>query len=131
MSQENNFNVGDLVSAIVNEFNEVSVNDMEFSHVDLTSIDGKKALFVPNVFPGGITVIDNNGYVVMADQMERVTNGVVDGVYVFLEDFFVNDMLPGTWKIRYNRGKTGSDSPSGSVSDATSDELMLYLLIFG
>lgn len=130
MSQES-FNVGDLVSAIVNEFNEVQLDDMEFSDVDLSSIDDKKALFVPDVFPGGITVVDNNGYVVMADQMESITNGVVDGVYVFLEDFLVNGALPGTWRIRYNRGKTGSDSPSGSVSDATSDELMLYSLIFG
>jgi len=131
MSQENNFNVGDLVSAIVNEFNEVPVDDKLFANDDLYYVDGKKALFVPDVFPGGITVIDNNGYVVMADQMESMVDGVVDGVYVFLEDFFVNDMLPGTWRIRYNRGKTGSDSPSGSVSDATSDELMLYSLIFG
>ena len=109
-----------------------SMNDLEFNNEDLVSVDGKKVYCVDDVFPGGITVIDGNGEVVMADQIERVgLGGVVDGVNVVLDDFLVDGRLEGTWKIRYNRGAKGLDSFSASLSDATLDEIILYSLIFG
>jgi hypothetical protein len=114
-------------------------DDYSFTDGNLSTVDGSRMLFVPSVLPGGITVVDNNGYVVMADQVEhresRVVDGAcvvsVDGVNVILDGFLVDGMLPGTWWIRYNRGMTGHDNLSASVSDATSEELMLYTIIFG
>ena len=109
-----------------------SMNDLEFNDEDLVSLDGRRVYGVDGVFPGGITVIDSNGEVVMADQIERVgLGGIVDGVNVVLDDFLVDGHLEGTWKIRYNRGAKGLDGFSASLSDATLDEIILYSLIFG
>ena len=109
-----------------------SMNDLEFNDEDLVSLDGKRVYGVDGVFPGGITVVDGNGEVVMADQIERVgLGGIVDGVNVVLDDFLVDGHLEGTWKIRYNRGAKGLDGFSASLSDATLDEIILYSLIFG
>lgn len=106
-------------------------DDYSFTDGNLSTVDGSRMLFVPSVLPGGMTVVDNNGYVVVADQIEHRDNGFVDGVNVILDGFLVDGMLPGTWWIRYNRGMTGHDNLSASASDATSEELMLYTIIFG
>ena len=103
-----------------------STEDFLFTNSDLTTYDGKTVLIVENVFPGGFTVVDNNNRVVMPDQME-----VSNGVAVIFDGWLEDGSLQGTWRIRYNRGMRGLDGLSAQLSDYSSEELMLYSLIFG
>ena len=124
--------IEDLARAIEDSFSGEQPDDFTFTNANLVDIDGRRAVFVPDVLPGGVSVVDANGFVVMPDQMECVREGVVIGIYVVLDGFLsANGMLQGTWKIRYNRGMRGMDGSSAGMSDASSNEMMLYSLIMG
>ena len=105
--------------------------DFLFTNSDLEQYDGKTVLKVRDVFPGGFTVVDNNNRVVMPDQMELVNGINFTGVAVIFDGWLEDGMLPGTWRIRYNRGMRGVDGLSAQLNAHSSEELMLYSMIFG
>ena len=108
-----------------------AMQDFQFTDSDLTVHDGRRALLVDGVFPGGVSVVDGNGLVVMPDQREVWFGEAYVGVEIVLDPFLSDGVLPGTWTIRYNRGARGQDGLSAVATGATADELMLYALIFG
>ena len=107
--------------------------DRTFTDSDLVQFGGGRVLELSGTIPGSITVIDSDGYAVMADQIEMLSAGnVCEGVRVVMTPFLENGVLAGTWKIRYNRGAKGNDSLSGEVSSSvTLEETMVYSLLFG
>lgn len=124
-------NVSDIESSASEAFNAGHREDFEFDASDVIQLDGKNVVFVSGVFPGGVTLVDPDGRMVLADQKERMINGVVDGTYVSVDGFLENGALQGTWRIRYNRGRRGADAIASGTSTASSEELMMYALIFG
>ncbi len=123
--------VEELGNAMAMAYGDSEPVDREFGNADLVDYDGMRVLEVEGVLPGGITVVDDGGEVVVADQMELERNGVIEGVRVVMDAFLVGGLLPGTWKIRYNRGMKGADALDGGLSPASAEQLMLYSIVFG
>lgn len=119
-----------LAEAISSAFEGDSPDDFSFTDSDLVEWGGRRCLIVQGVHPGGVTVVDNAGRAVLADQSEYVQQGGYPATAVFLDGFDRNGVLQGTWRIRYNRGVRGMDALSSQLGGASSEELMRYSLIF-
>lgn len=109
-------------------FAEGSMPDKRFTVEDLDSL---QRLYVPDVLPGSISIIDASGALVLADQTERLdSQGVCIGVYVDASEF---DMQNGdVWKVRYARGVRGEQGQgvqNASTPEANQDVVM-YALLF-
>ncbi len=109
-------------------FAESSLPDKKFT---LNDLDSLQRLYVPDVLPGSISVIDASGKMVLADQIERLdSQGVCIGVYVDASDF--NMQNGDVWKIRYARGirgEQGQGVQNASTPEANQDVVM-YALLF-
>ena len=102
-------------------FSQNSIPDKQFTQNDLNN----NLLYVPDVLPGGISIVDNEGYVVLMDQYQRVQNNVCVGVIVD----FSTTKVTGIWKIRYNRGMRGQ--PGIALSELPpQQQIIKYALIF-
>lgn len=100
-------------------------SDVSFTSSNLSQ--GK--LVVSDVLPGGITIIDNDGNVVLPDQSEYIDTGTLEctGVIVDLSAFDVQ----GVWKVRYNRGIRGQQGKQGEAGIVSQEDIMKYILLLG
>lgn len=115
-------------------------------------------ILIPNVFPGGITVIDNMGFIVSLPQKEEdlgnnkfgtridfkphffpetnsdssssssSTDASSSCAVLTIEEILQNKNIKG-WKIRYNRGIPGDDGANGE-SFGSDEDLIKFSLIF-
>lgn len=88
-------------------------------------INGK--LYISDVLPGNITVVDNNEFVVLVNQRGVLQAGKCVGVQIDLSTFAIN----GQWKIRYNRGIRGQMGQINNDIMPTDEQMLKYALIFG
>ena len=102
-------------------FSQNSIADKQFTSSDLSN----NLLFVADVLPGGITIIDNEGYTVLIDQYQKVQNNICVGVVVD----FTGINVSGIWKIRYNRGMRGQKG-TFSMQTPPQQQMLKYALIF-
>lgn len=106
--------------------------DAVTSEITVTGSDLEQdgSYLLRGVTPGNATVMDQNGRVVAADQREMTENGSCVGTVISFSEWLVDGSLPGTWRIRLARGRTG---PSGQPVDldAVSPELALIAMVFG
>lgn len=113
-------------------------------------------ILIPNVFPGGVTVIDNMGFIVSLPQKEEDLGNNKFGTRIdFKPHFFpetdsdssssstdassssailtIKEILQiksiKGWKIRYNRGTQGDDGADGE-SFGSDEDLIKFSLIF-
>lgn len=114
--------INELNNIYAETFSQNDIPDKIFTSNDLSN----GYLYVPDVLPGNVTVIDNNNKVVMAEQSQKIQQDICIGVLINLSNTIVN----GTWKIRYNRGMRGQPGISSNEMPVT-EELIKYAIIFG
>lgn len=93
----------------------------EFTKQDLQE-DGTLVLL--DAFPGDVVVINNQGRVIYAQQMQYKQNDAVSGVKIELLSYNIQ----GVWKVRYN--KSSNIKANIDFKEKTVDDLILYSLIF-
>lgn len=124
MSEE--ININELDDIYAESYPNNSVPDKEFTAHDL--IDGY--LYIPDILPGNVTIIDNNGKAILADQSQKIQGGICIGVLINLS----NANIAGNWKIRYNRGMRGQNgnvTTIETINPQIEQQLIKYALIFG
>ena len=110
------------------EFSTNSLPDKKFTSNDL---DAQQRLYVPDVFPGSICIVDAAGRMVMADQTERLdSNGACIGVYVDAHEFDLSNNA--IWKVRYARGPKGDQGEGQQDMSApeAQEEMIKYSILF-
>ena len=105
-------------------------------------LEGNHTLIIPNVFPGAISIINNEG-LLMVDipQYEYIDENGIYGVKIDFKDYLFQDnesdssnsngnsLSINGWKIRYNRGIAGDPANSDDIG-LTGEELIKFSLIF-